>query len=207
MSLLKVTKDLIRVSERNLRFVGTPLPTELTDTIQLVHEMRAIRPWEEFDEKIIRWSLLVNVVAGGAGIFSGGMITLEPITRNGPITPGTLIQIDEVHNLTGTLLFLSIGSAAAGLISVTPADFTDARWGPQTAIPPVRAVTGGNAAISGQEIRRVIGNERLVSPGMFIGQALNVLEPLGSDQTLTIWSSIANILMTVMVQGKIMLGR
>jgi hypothetical protein len=191
--------------------VRDALITDTEDKLQVGYEARALRPWEEFDESILRWSLRAVVGPGGAGTFGGVMIAINGSGANfvaaDPVPRGSLIVIDEVNNLTANAVQLMIGAASTSLTSAVPADFTDARWGPKTAIPPVRAVSGTPAAITGDEIDAVLNPQRYQKEGFFIGITEQVAEPLGGDQCLTIFSNTANVQFNVRVKGRIVLPR
>jgi len=197
---------------RGLLDVREQLPTEMVREIQLSAEIRALRVWEEFSEGIIRWSILGNQGAVAAQN-SGLMIAVNGAGPNFPtaagvaVPPGTLFTIDEVKNFSAGAVRICIGSSAGGLISAVPADYTDARWGPSTGVPPIRAVQGTQGGISGQEIDGVISNERLQRQGIFIGIAEQVAEPLGGNQTVTFFNVAVNQAQDIRVQGRIILPR
>jgi hypothetical protein len=93
---LKLTKSLIRVAERVLGIVGTPLPTSINDRVQLVAEARAIRHWEEFDEGILRWSARGNAAAVAAQF---GVFALTTSAAGSADCPrGTIITLDHAYS-------------------------------------------------------------------------------------------------------------
>ena len=197
---------------RGLLDVREALPTEMIREVQLSAEIRALRVFEEFAEGIIRWAIIGNQGAVAAQN-SGLMICLNGAGNNFPpasgvaVPPGTIFTIDEVKNFSAGAVRLMIGASTGGLISAVPADYTDARWGPSTGVPPIRAVQGTQGGISGQEIDGVASNERLQRDGIFIGIAEQVAEPLGGNQTLTLFNVAVNQAQDIRVQGRIILPR
>lgn len=71
--------DIIR---RLFDLKGDDRPQQISPVIHGVAEMRAVRPWEFFDEGIRRWSLAVTVGPGGAGTFA--------VVQVGPFLGATL---------------------------------------------------------------------------------------------------------------------
>lgn len=165
--------------------VRDSLITDTDEKLQVGYEARAIRPWEEFDEGIIRWTIRA-FVAASIGNFGGIQLTVNGsgpnFTAADAVPRGSLFLVDEVKNTSVNPVRLHIGALTTGLISAVPADYTDARWGPRQAIPPVRAVSGVVAAVSGEEINYVSSTERWQREGLFIAIAQQIGEPLGTDQ-------------------------
>jgi len=201
---LEVYKSLLDIRDK--------LPTDALLELQPSLELRAIRPWEEYLEGIIRWSIRLSIAAPGAGLNNGLMIACNGAGNNFPVAAGqavpvgTLISIDE-YICFGQNVTCCIGSSAGGLISAVPADYCDGRWGPAAGVPPVRAVSGSQGGVSGQQIDSAVSNQRVIRPGLFIGIAEQVAEPLGGNQTLTIFTVTANTALDILVVGRIVLPR
>jgi hypothetical protein len=196
---------------RRLLDIRDRLPTDFVPDVALSVEMRALRSWEEFDEGIIRWCLTA-FIAAVAGNLGAVMLTVNGagpnFTAADAVPKGTIFTVDEIMNVSaGQSIRCRIGSLQTGLISVAPADYTDARWGPGLAIPPIRAVTGSNATASGEEIEHILALQRIQRDGIFIGQAEQAAEPLGGNNTLTCWGVTANTGVDVRIFGRIILPR
>lgn len=195
---------------RKLYDIRDTLPTDVDIQLTASAEVRALRPWEEFDEGIIRWQLRAFVAAAGA-LFGGIQIAINGsgpnFTTADAVPRGSLLIIDEIKNAAANAIRLYIGANSTGLISSTPADYTDARWGPRTAIPPVLAVSGTNGAISGDEINYVGAGERWQKAGLFVAITQQAATPLSGDQTLTIFTNAVNQDLDSRISGRIVLPR
>lgn len=198
--LLKTSKGLIRVAERLLGLVGSPLPTEIEPRIQLGLEMRALRPWEFFDENIVQFHLSITVAAGGAGRFSGLTI---PNGAGGQLTQNlpALVSITRIENNGATSCDVrsiptTIGYANNVVGGVFPRDL---RHGP--------SVEMFNGMVSGGDLATASPAGSQIVAGTFTagetkdGLELTVEQRQGSTAGVVIMNGTANTALAVSIDG------
>ena len=196
---------------RKLLDVRDSMITDSEQQLGVSVEARAIRTWEEFDEGIIRWA--ATIIQGAViGEFSGAITTVNGAGDNfvaaDRVPRGTVLTLDEIFNGSATSIDVRIGANVTGLVTDLAAEYTDARWGPRGALPPVRIKTGSNAVRTGDVIDLLINGTRVQRGGIFTCQALQLAEPLGNNQDVTIWGTTANLAISnVVLQGRVILPR
>lgn len=134
------------------------LPVDYSQVIQPSLEARAIRLWEEFDERVVRWWVQVSQAAVG-GEFAG--VVIQP---NVNMLPGSLWTVEQVivtNNLGGALF--AVGATPGGFASGA-VKYCDNRWGPVAAGvgPQLDVSFGSDPATSGF-------NEWAVPPNVAFG--------------------------------------
>lgn len=175
------------VAQRFLGLRSAPA-TEVDHTPHLMTELRSVRPWEEFDEGIIRFSRVYTVPLVAAQ-FSALQLAV-------PSDPGIFIVIlDTVLIFTaGEGLLRLNATAVVGAASVLGP--SDQRWGPDIAAIPIQPTQGNAAAITGTSIA--------LCPLNVPRQLGLILRPGG--QNLTIWQRTLAADLNVEISGRLILG-
>lgn len=174
------------VAQRFLGLRAAPEPF-INPTPGLVTELRALRPWEEFDEGIIRFSRVYTVPLVAAQ-FSALQFTLTD--------PGVfVVVIDSVMVFTAGegLLRLNAAPVVGAAAVLGP---SDQRWGPDIAGIPLQPTQGNAAAITGTSVA--------LCPLNVPREVTEILRVGG--QNLTIWQRTLAADLNVEVQGRIILA-
>ncbi len=121
------------------------LPTDAELIVRPSFELRALRPWEEFDEGVIRWWGFYQAVAI-VGQLSSVLINPRRNTVGlGALPPaGTLITLDfaENHSAAPNVVQLIAGpnnQVGPGFSAIV---YQDTRHGPVASVGPVSVVVG-----------------------------------------------------------------
>lgn len=192
----QVINDLLNVRDA--------LFTRVLDEVQPTADVRALRPWEEYQEQVLRWWVAVQVAAV-AGQFSALQIGgLDGIT----LPNGSLWTLDY-YNVTGSVN-LRQGASAAGIVTQPPGPFwQDMRLGPNASPVPIVLRTGSNAASTGvllddianQIARQDVGFVSVNGAGVIPGPGVPATE------NLTFWTNAVNTSMVVMLRGRIIVAQ
>lgn len=202
---LKLTRPLVRVTERLLGLVGTPLPTEPEQRIGLSVEMRAAadRPWEMFDERIYRWQIRVSQPAI-VGQFSA--VTVAGISAT-PDNNGALWTVDIVRYFSVASGVILLNTAGIGGIPTSiSASWLDRRIALATVPVPLAIARGQHTGV-GTIIEDTLAsaNQLFDYPVGYVssfepGTALN-------QQDLTVSGLTVNTAIFVMLRGRIIFPR
>jgi hypothetical protein len=196
---------------RHLLDVRDRLPTDAGDSVGISAELRAIRPWEEFDEGILRFSFRITQAAvagqnGGIQLWLNGWHTTAG--SYGVVPRGTLWILDELENgSVGVRFLVNRTAAATGLINGGDlCEYGDTRWGGINPVSPLNVNTGSNAAVFGDSINEVSAGQRLSKEGIFISEATPG-DQLGNDHALTIWGDTVNVALVAILSGRVIFPR
>lgn len=202
---LKLTRPLVRVAERLLGLVGTPLPTEPEQRIGLSVEMRAAadRPWEMFDERIYRWQLRATQAAI-AGQFSA--VTVTGISST-PDNNGAIWTVDRVRyfsSVAGAILLNTAG--IGGLPTTISASWLDRRIA-LASVPVPLAIARGQHTGAGTVIEDTLAsaNQLYDYPVGYVSSFDN--STALNQQDLTVVGLTVNTTIFVMLQGRIIFPR
>jgi hypothetical protein len=180
-----VVRRLFRLSE-------TP-PNELAEQIQATVEARAIRPWEDFDEGIVRWCITVSQ--------PGVVAEFSLIGLTGFNSPGQwLVVVDRIKSWSGANASIRLSGVPVvfngGVISRPR--LLDARWGSALVDAPPIFTRGSNAAQPGTAIDATIVQQDGVQP-IIIPVGL----PYPGGSNILVVSSLAlNTAIDVTMQGR-----
>lgn len=124
------------------------LPTDYLDQVQPSAEVRALRPWEDFDERIHRWWIAVSVAAV-AGEFSGVVFAPGSAMQRGSIWTVDGLDV-STPNANPPGATVTVGATPAGF-AAGPVKYADNRWGPVAAGvgPPLDVSFGTDPATTG----------------------------------------------------------
>lgn len=136
------------VLQRLLGIVGR-LPFDMQEEVQPSIEVRALRFWEEVDERIQRWSSDA-FAALLAGNFSSLSVPYQPNAAV-PLPRGALITIDRLVNRSGQTVLGAIAQPVTNNGTVVPV-FTDSRIAPASAPTPHVIKLGTQVAAFGATI-------------------------------------------------------
>ncbi len=162
------------------------------DVVQPVCEVRSLRPWEEFDEGVIGYSVVL-FRAAVVGAFSGGAFSLAA-----GLPPGSFYTIDHVDNRSAMTVELRKGATLIGFANASP-QYTDERFTALTASPPLVVINGDSPAPGGvafDQLSTTVVKDRLRVVG-------NQLTP---GTNISIVGATANTAFQAVVHGRIILA-
>lgn len=188
---------------RRLLDVREQLPTDLEAKVQLVAEARALRFWEQFDERVIRWSLNFARVADPVA-FVGGLIQGFTIAN---VPTGSLWLVERVRNHAPNILNVHIDTAP-GLGSnnlQVSARYLDRREGPTDAPVPLACFTSSSGlAPTGNLVAAVDPGEEHYLGYVGISTAQNVSG--NEPNTIALATRAVNLPFDATVSGYVIMG-
>lgn len=160
--------------------------------VQPTADVRALRPWEEFDELISRWWIAISQAAV-PGEFSG--IVFSPNVA----MPATTLWTIEWISANNINALVTIGATPGGFTG-GPTKFADARAGTPVAGSgtQVDVAFGSDPATSGITLWVLQQAQTLIGPHLWPGYVSR-----GGGPNVGIWGGAVNTQLTVAAGGRI----
>lgn len=189
--------------------------TSVRDEVQPTAEVRAVpgRPWEDYDEQVLRWWVWVNIPAVAAQV---GVLQLTGLTIAGPgipgVPPGSLWTIDRVRWSVGAgnIRIACQDSGAWDTPGVQPPGpfWQDQRIGPNAATVPLVLRVGADAAPGGSFVDEYPGGAQDPDLGFVGANGVGAAVPgFAAVENVNFVGAAVNVTQTVSLRGRILLAQ
>lgn len=174
------------------------VPTDTLKEIQPGFDVRALRPWEYFHERILRWAALLSSAAVAGETSSCGFGNIG--------VPFGLLCIDTIISHSAQTIQLRTGDDPSGATGGNLADALDTRWGIGALQGPSTLVNGHSIAAAGSPIVQVPPSTA-IDVGLCIQADGNGVQPFQPNQVTLIRGVTVNTAVSVSVIGRLLLYR
>ena len=197
---------------RRLLELQQTLPTESEEKVRVVAELRALRPWELFDEGIISWITAPLCPQGAAGTQSG--LRIWGLTR--PTKRGSLWVVSDyaVEATVTQGASVRIGNEAVTDVTAAVVRWLDGRWAgsqgtvpvPLSArcvakVPPLTDTTLDHWSNPANNLTGEWQPLNFISQTMADASGVAVASDSPSTDVLTIWHNEINNSVRIRVRG------